>query len=496
MTERKKDLVLGLDSSTQSTKCVAWTREGDPAAEARAPHDMAMPAQGWAEQDPAQWWSALCTTVREVVEQVGADRIAGLAISNQRETSAFLDAEWNPIRPAIVWVDERGRSQLKGLAERIGAERMHRITGKPFDLTPPVSRFDWLREHEPETLANAAHVVDAQCYLLKRLSGEIATSWISADPSGVFDIEAKAWSGAICQAVGLRADQLAPAHRPGGKVGEVTAAAAAETGLEPGTPLFLAGGDGQCSGLGVNAMAEGTIYLNLGTALLIGAWTPEARISKYWRTMTSPTGEGYFCEGVQRTGAMLLNWMVDLCCGGRQDPGVFARMDEAAAALPLGAEGVTMSPYLSGCMDPHWDPDARAAIVGLAPNHGPAHLYRAALEALTAESARCLTAMAEQGLNPQRIVAVGGGASNKLWMQMFADASGLPVARSRSVEASALGAGMIAAAGLGWHPSIAAAAEAMSGEDPAVQPDPQMKAAWAALLARQAEAYRPQALAC
>lgn len=487
------DLVIGLDSSTQSTKAIAWNREGTAIAEGRAPHDMTMPQPGHVEQDSGQWWDALCTSVREVIRQTGPERIAGMAISNQRETSVFVDENWRAVHPAIVWVDERGRSQLPSLDRRIGADRIHRITGKPFDLTPPLTRFDWLREHDPETLKRARHVIDAQCFLLGHLSGRKVTSWISADPSGIFDINAKAWSEELYREAGLSPDQLPEVQPPGKRAGSVSAAAAKATGLSEGTPLFLAGGDGQCAGLGVNAVREGTIYLNLGTALIMGVWAPEARISRYWRTMTSPTGEGYFLEAVQRTGAMLLNWLVDNFMGGRADPEIFAKLDAQAAEIPPGSEGVTMSPYLSGCMDPHWDTDARAAIIGLGVGHTAAHVYRAALEALTAESVRAMGEMRAQGLKTESITAVGGGAVNSLWIRMFADASGLPVARSRSVEASSLGAAMIAATGAGWFGSVQEAAGAMAAEDPPVRPDPAARPVWDELLRRQADVYRPSA---
>jgi xylulokinase len=484
------DLVIGLDSSTQSTKAIAWTPEGEAAAEGRAPLPFSSPRPGWAEQDPRDWWAAARRAIGEVVAQVGAERIKAVAISNQRETCAFLDAGGEAVRPAILWLDERGRSELPRLDAAIGAERMHRITGKPFDLTPVVSRLAWIARHEPEALARSAQVLDVHAYLTQRLTGRATASWTSADPWGIFDIAERRWSAPILAEVGVAEAQLPFVARPGTRAGGMTAGAAAATGLAEGTPVVVAGGDGQCAGLGVNAVRKGAVYLNLGTALITGMWSEHPRTSVYWRTMTSPTGSGYFLEGVQRAGAFLLNWLIDGFAGGRADPGAFARLDAAAAAIPLGSEGVTMSPYLSGCMDPHWDPDARAAILGLGPHHGAAHVYRAALEALTLESARALAAMRAEGLGPVRILAVGGGANNALWTGMFADATGLPVTRCHSPEASSLGAGISAAVGIGWHPDFKAAAAAMTREMDTVRPDPSRAEAWAALSRRQEQVYR------
>ncbi len=485
------DLVIGLDSSTQSTKAIAWTREGEALAEGRAPIPMSTPRAGRAEQDVEDWWSAALAALKDVAASLDPARIAGLAISNQRETVALVDEALRATHPAIVWLDERAADEVGRLTGRFGGERLHRITGKPADLTPVVYRLSWLRHHAPDDLDVAARILDVHGFLTGRLTGRAVASWTSADPFGVFDIESRTWSTPILAHLGLDATRFADLERPGALVGRLLDDVAQETGLAPGTPVYAAGGDGQCAGLGVNAVTEGVVFLNLGTAIVTGAWSPVPHISRSWRTMTSPNGEGYFLEGVQRAGAFFVNWFIDTFAGGRDDPGVFARLEARAATLPIGSEGVLVCPYLSGCMDPHWDSGARAAFLELAPHHGLAHLYRASLEALTLESARCIAAMAANGLEPRRILAVGGGANSELWSRMIADASGLPLTRSESLEASSLGAGMSAAVGAGWFRNFTEAAAAMSRDGATLQPDHGAHPAWTALLERQAKAYRP-----
>lgn len=484
------DIVIGIDSSTQSTKSIAWSRNGEAVAEGRGPTPMATPEPGWFEQDPEDWWTAAVGTLKNVAEQIDPSRVAGIAVSNQRETVAFLDADMAPTRPAMVWLDERGRDEIDRLRGQIDLEEVHRVTGKPPDLTPVVYRLSWLRNKARADLDNAVKITDAHAFLAGRLTGRIAASWTSADPFGVMDIESKTWWLPILDHLNLRSDQFAELFRPGTLIGTVTAKAAAQTGMVEGTPVFAAGGDGQCAGLGVNAARPGVVYLNLGTALITGAWSDQPRTGMDWRTMTSPTGEGYFLEGCQRAGAFLVNWVIDTFAGGREDSSVFERLEAEAASLPIGSDGVAICPYLTGCMDPHWDPSARASINGLGPQHGFGHIYRATLEALTLESARCIDAMRQNGLAPEKIVAVGGGANSALWTKMFADATGLPLHVSNSLEASALGAGMSAAVGAGWFDGFDAAAEAMSGMGPAIRPDASVWKKWQAASARQAIAYR------
>lgn len=481
--------VVGIDSSTQSTKAVAFDRTGHAVAEGRAAVALSQPQPGYAEQDPEDWWSAATTALRGVADAVGADAIDAVAISNQRETVAFLGADGRPCAPAMVWLDERSLSTFADCADRLGRAWLHETTGKPIDTIPVLYRLDWLRKKAPDVLDGAARIVDVHGFLTGRLVGRTAATWTSADPFGIFDIHTMDWSEPILQSLGIPRAKLAEIVRPGTRVGGVTEEAARATSLKAGTPVFAGGGDGQCAGLGSNAFREGLVYLNLGTATITGVHSATARTSSNWRTMTGPTGEGYFLESVQKAGAFFVNWVVDTFAGGRGDPAVFDQLEAAAARIPIGCEGLMMTPHLLGVMNPHWDPNARAAIVGLAAYHGRAHLYRGALEALTLEIARALQAMASQGLPLQRIRAIGGGAKSDLWRRMIADATGLPVERSATLEASALGAGIIAAVGAGWFESFQAAAEAMTNELETVMPQPQARAAWQALLERHAFVY-------
>lgn len=481
--------VIGIDASTQSTKAIAWTRDGRAAAEGRAPISTRQPHPGHAEQDAESWWTSTCAALKAVFATIDPDDVEALAISDQRETMVFVDSDGRPLAPATLWIDGRAADSFRDFADAFGAERLHRITGKPPDVIPAVYRLHWFRRHDPALLDRAALVLDVHGFLTMRLSGAPHATHTSADPFGIFDLHTKDWSAPILDSLGIPMAKLPPVHAPGTIMCRVSEAGAAETGLRPGTPIVAAGGDGQCAGLGANAVRPGSVYLNLGTALVAGLWSADPLVDRHWRTMTSSTGEGYFLEAVQRAGAFFVNWLIDNFAGGRSDPGIFTRLEMEASRLPTGSEGLLVSPYLTGCMDPHWNPDARAAFIGLGAHHTMAHLYRASLEALTLETARAITAMRVAGLAADQIVAVGGGAASPLWLKMFADATGLPVYRGESDEASALGAGMIAAFGAGWYPTINAAAAAMSRLADPITSILSEQAIWEALSTAQEAVY-------
>ncbi len=480
--------VVGIDASTQSVKAIAWTTDGRPLAEGRAPLSLSQPKPGYAEQDPDDWWAAACEALRGLTAAVDPGAIEGVAISNQRETMALLDEHDRPIGPGTTWLDNRAAGTYRDFASGFGADRLHAISGRPVDVIVVVNRLDWLARHQPDLLARARSIVDVHGFLALKLTGAAVASYTSADPFGLFDIVEKRWSEPLLRHLGIPLSKLLPAVPPGRMIGRVTPAAAAATGLRAGIPLYAGGGDGQCAGLGVNAMRAGSVYLNLGTAIVAGAWSADPVLSQKWRTIIAPTG-GFFLEHVQRAGAFFVNYVVDTFAGGRADPGVFRRLEAGASAIPVGSEGLLVCPYLAGCMDPHWNPDARATITGFGAHHTTAHVYRAALEALTLEATRAIHAMRDAGIAMEEILVIGGGADSPLWLRMIADAAGITTCRSLSNEASCLGAGIIAAVGAGWYASLGEAASAMTRVADRIEPNPARAGEWARLSRRQAAVY-------
>lgn len=465
-------VVIGLDSSTQSTKAIAWNERGEAIAEGRAAIPMTNPGLDRFEQNPADWWQS-CTTALQwcvaelTAQKISADCIEGLAISNQRETLAFIDTNDEPSYPAIVWLDERSRDEVTEFSKSFGADEIHRISGRPVDITPCLYRYEWLRKHEPDAWSNTACFVDVQAYLVKHLcGGEYRTGSISADPMGIVDMVTGQWSAPLLEALQLDESRLPVIHPPGTLLGNIEEGVAKDIGLPVNLPVFAAGGDGQCAGLGTNCTRSDRAYINLGTAVVSGIWSPTYHYNRAWRTELAAQGEGYILENCLRSGAFLIDWFVDqFVARGRADAAVFKQLEAEASAIPIGSDGLLVQPYFSGVMDPHWDISARGVILGLSGSHGEAHIYRALIEAITLDQVMCTEDMeANVGQAISHYVAIGGGANSALWRQMLADASGKPVHISTTLEASALGAGMIAAYGAGWFDSITAASEAMAGE--------------------------------
>lgn len=487
------DLVLGIDSSTTATKAIAWDRGGRAVAEGRSTLPMRDLGRGWMEQGVEDWWNSLRAALADLFRQVDPARVAALAISNQRETVGFLDEDGLEVRPAILWLDERCRPDIDLFGAKLAPERFRAITGKTPDPTPAVFSLHWLRRCEPEHWRRTAYAVDVLGYLGWRLTGNRLTSWGSADPHGLLDLATMRYSPEILAVLGMSAEQLFAPVRPGTVIGEVTAHAASTTGLRPGTSVVAGGGDGQASGLGTGTLGGGRAYLNLGTAAVSGVWGQAFATSHAFRTLTSLSGEGYIFELCLRTGAYLTDWSVRHLFGAdpAADPSIYHRLEAEAAAVPPGADGILLLPYWSGTMAPFWDPDAGGAVVGLRTGHGRGHYWRAMLEGVALDCAMGYGAIeAATGAPVTELLTIGGGARSALMRQIVADSTGRPVQVSATLEASCLGAGMLAASGAGWYASPAEASTAMQGEVVlTIEPDPATAAHYRELLAIYQDLY-------
>ena len=487
-----KDIVIGLDSSTTATKAIAWKPDGAVAGHGRSPVSLFSPACNWYEQDPEDWWRSACGALRELLQQVDPNAVAGISISNQRETFAPLAQDGRSVRPAIVWLDQRCEEEVAWLTDRVGSERLHRITGKPPDIAPVAYRIAWMLRHERELFRRTAMFTDVHAYLVWRLTGFFRTSWASADPLGLFDMERRTWSPEVLGALDLSPEQLPVAVRPGTVIGVVNESAANATGLRPGTPVVAGGGDGQAAGLGVNALGGERGYLNLGTAVVGGIYSREYRIGTAWRTMGSCTGEGYYFETSLRAGTFLIDWFAQHVCQAPADSsGLLRQLETEAAAVPIGSNGLMALPYWGAVMTPYWDPLARGCWIGLSGSHRRGHLYRSLLEGIALEQA-LVTGMIEDatGSSVKEFVAIGGGAASDLWCQIMADATGKSIQRSQTLEASSLGAAICAAVGAGLYSDAVDAAAAMSGGvSQQTQPSSENSGKYADLLGIYRELY-------
>ena len=462
----KPDLVIGLDSSTTATKAIAWDLHGHAVAEGRAAITIANPKPGWYEQDANDWTGAAAKALKQLTKKISADRIAAIAISSQRESFAQFDRKGKALRPGTLWLDERATSILPLMEQKLGAEAIHQISGKPLDVIACLMRCCWFQKNMPAMWKRVYKTAEVHGVVVHFLTAQWNSSTGSADPMGMLDMAKMQWSETLLSAVGLREDQLPKLSRPGEVIGDVTSTAAKITGLKAGTLVVAGGGDGQCAGTGTNVFVKGRAYINLGTAVVSGNYGKNYAHNLAFRTMTAIAEEGYIYETCLRSGTFLLNWAVDnlFRVDTKSNPKIFEQLEKAAEQSPIGAKGLVLVPYWSGAMTPYWDSSARGVIAGIGPSHNRGDIYRAIIEGLTLEQVVATQKVEAATETIQHYVAIGGGAKSDLWCQILADSSGRDVKRLETVEASSLGAACAAAKGAGWFKTIPDAALKMTGK--------------------------------
>ncbi len=467
-------LVIGLDSSTTGTKAVVFDKKGKSIARASSSIPLFSPHPNFYEQSPEDWWKSAKVVLKKVTNQVNPKLIKAISISNQRETFVALDKNNKPVRPAIIWLDERCKSEVEPFSNLIGKIRIHKITGKPVDFAPVVYRLAWMKNHEPTLFNKIAMICDVQTWLVWKLTGTFKTSWASADPLGLFDMRNHKWSKIILDNLGLTENHLPQVFYTGTVLGHISKTASPQTNLSTKTLIVAGGGDGQSAGLGSNSLTTERAYLNLGTAVIVGIYGSEYKISKAFRTMSACAESGYYYECSLRAGSFAIDWFIKnvLKINPLKQPNIYKTLEEETKKIDLGSNGLFYLPYLSGVMNPYWDISARGSFIGLSSSHTRGHMYRSILEGITYEQLFAVESV-ENAINAavREFVVMGGGVNNNFWCQILADILGKNICALKEPEASCLGAGISAAIGVDWYSTFEKAASNMTSIKKKIKPN-------------------------
>ena len=451
------DRLIGLDVGTTGVKAVAISPEGQVLGRTEHGYPLATPRPGWAEQDPADWWAA----AERALAELGGDDARGIGLSGQMHGLVVLDEAGEVLRPAILWNDQRTAEECREIEERIGLERLIRLTGNRALTGFTAPKLLWLRRHEPETYARVAHVLLPKDYVRLRLTGEHAIDVADASGTLLFDVGGRRWSREVVDALELTWDWLPTALESPSVSGRTAA----------GVPVAAGAGDQAAAALGVGVDRPGPVSVVLGTSGVVFSALPgyahdaEARVHAFCHAVP----DTWEAMGVMLSAAGSLQWLSDTL---GVEPAVLAA--EAAAWEP-GVEGLLFAPYLAGERTPHADPDARGAFVGLSLRHDRGALARAVLEGVAYGLRDSLELLRALGVAPAVGRASGGGARSVLWLEIVASVLGLPLERTDVEEGSAFGAALLGGVAAGVFPSATAAVEACVHVRDTVEP----KLAWA-----------------
>ncbi len=452
--------LLGVDVGTSGSSGVIVDESLDVVASASREHEFIVPNPGWLEHDAEEvWWEGFVTLSRELLSdsEVEAADIAGVGVSGIAPAMQPVDADGDPLRPAILYgVDTRSSEEIDLLTERIGEEEIYEVCGNHLTFQSVGSKVLWFRRNEPDLFERAERIVDSTGYVVHELTDNyVIDNAVASHFHPMYDPDALAWHEGMVEAVGATTDMLPEPAWATEVAGEVTEQAAEETGLAAGTPVIVGTGDVFASMVSVGAVDPGESIFMYGTTGVVFSVLEENR---------APEGlwSGPFClEGVYTAGGgmatsgAILRWFRDEIADAErqraEEEGIdpYELLDEQAAEVDPGADGLVLLPYFSGERTPITDESARGTLVGLTLQHTKSHLFRATLEGVGYGFRHHVDAVRDVGIDLDTVRAIGGGARSPLWRQIVSDITGVRQEYVADPLGSPLGDAFLAGYGIG-----------------------------------------------
>jgi xylulokinase len=474
-------LLLGIDIGTSSAKGVLCTPAGEVLASAVVEHGMNVPRPGWAEQDAdAVWWGGFVAICRQLLDgRYSGEDVGAVGVSAIGPCMLPVDAQGRPLRPGVLYgVDTRASAQIAALNESPGKEAIFELSGQLMQSQMTGPKMRWFREQEPVLYARTHRILTASSYLVLRLTGEYVINRHEGTYSApLFDLQSLDYDGRHADQV-VPLDLLPRLAWSTEIAGTVTPEAAAETGLKAGTPVNAGAVDAAAEAVSVGVMAPGDLMIMYGSTLFFILVTEGPRPDPaVWATAYLFPGSYDIASGMATSGS-LTKWFRDELAGYEMlaeragGPNAYATLADLARDVPPGSDGLVALPYFSGERTPINDPDARGLFLGLTLRHTRGHLYRSLLEATAYGARHNLESLASLGAAAQRVVAVGGGVQNELWLQIMSDVTGQRQIVPEKAVGASYGDAFLAGLAAGIIPSVDALHQNWVTAKRIIEPDP------------------------
>lgn len=444
-------ITLGIDLGTSSVKAMLLDTERDVLGVASKSYPVNIPQSGYAEQSPDIWWESTLDVLRQLREQHSVDfaQVAAVGLSGQMHGLVVIGRDGKPLRPAILWLDQRSGKQAQAVHDAFPFEE---IGGLLHNRVFPGFAFCsllWLKDNEPEVLSRTSSIMLPKDYIRYLLTGVIGSEYSDASATGVFNPGQWRWSYELIDHFQVPRGIFPECGQSAGIAGRITETAAKQTGLCPGVPVVFGSGDQQAQSIGNGLVYEGALISNIGTGGQITCFSKTDVYDKELRTQT-------FCHalpgaftifGATLCSGMSLNWLTDKLLHQSD----YKALDKGAAEIPAGSKGLIYLPYLSGERTPHMDVHAKGMFFGMTLGMDDRHFARAVMEGVVYSLKDSLVILREMGIKGKKIIASGGGAKSPLWLQMQADILNMDIHVSAVKEQACLGACILAAIGAGIY---------------------------------------------
>ena len=349
--------VIGVDCGTSGTKTVLFDEKGTVISSVTIEYPMYQPKNGYAEQDPADWANAMINTIKAVMTKSGVnkDDVAGVGISGQMHGLVMLDKDDNVLRKSIIWCDQRTATEVEEMNEKLGREKLIKITANPALTGWTAAKILWVKNNEPDIYEKCRHILLPKDYLRFILTGEYATEVSDASGMQLLDVPNRCWSKEVCDTLGIDMSMLGKVYESCEVTGKVTKKMAELTGLKEGTIVVGGAGDNAAAAIGTGVAEDGKAFTTIGTSGVVFAHTSSISIDPKGRVHTccAAVPNAWHVMGVTQGAGLSLKWFRDNFCNAEKETakcmGVdeYYLMDKEAEKVPVGANRLLYLPYSS-----------------------------------------------------------------------------------------------------------------------------------------------------
>lgn len=472
--------LIGIDAGTSSLKSVLFDEKGKVVTSSSKDYALYQPHNGWAEQNPQDWRTALLETLQDIMKTGGVPKqsIAGIGLSGQMHGLVMLDEGNEVIRPSIIWCDQRTKEEVSDMEAVLPLEDWISITGNPPLTGWTAAKLLWVKKHEAANYERCRHILLPKDYLRWVLTGAFASDVSDASGMQLMDLANRCWSEKVLEVLAIDEAILPTLYESCEVTGTLLPEIAELIGLSADTKVAAGAGDNAAAAIGTGIIRDGLAFTTIGTSGVVFTHCSSMKVDPLGRVHSccAAVPNAWSVMGVTQAAGLSLSWFIDQFCSEelltaeKEHKDLYAVIDEEIKDILPGSNRLLYLPYLMGERTPHLDPHCRGVFFGLSPMHTRAHLIHALMEGVAYSLADCVDVLKELQIHVTNMMACGGGGKNRLWRQMLADLYQCSLTTIAQTEGPALGAAILAGVGSGIYRDIEEACELMIETDQVMEP--------------------------
>lgn len=456
---RVEKYLLGIDIGTSACKIAVFNRQGEVVASSSGEYQVYYPQPGYAEQNPQEWWEAVCKAVKATLCDAGIDNkdIAAVGVDGQSWSAIAVDKEGNVLANTPIWMDTRSDAICKRLNQEIGEDTVFNLAGNSLQASYTTAKILWYKEKMPEMYHRIYKILQSNSFIVYRLTGRLSQDKSQGYGLHCFDMHTGAWNEDMCKRLGIPLDFLPDIYECHQIVGHITETAAMQCGLAAGTPVVAGGLDAACGTLGAGVIHPYETQEQGGQAggmsICLDKYSADPRLILSFHVVPGQ----WLLQGGTTGGGGVMRWFEKEFAdyereeGKRLGKSSLTILDDTAGKVNPGSDGVIFLPYMAGERSPIWDVKAKGVYYGLDYSKTKAHFVRAAMEGVAYSLKHNLEVARAAGAEVKVLRAMGGAANSLLWTQIKADITGMPIVAVASDTATTLGAAILAGVGIGFY---------------------------------------------